>query len=901
MMRALRASFLRILGLFGKERRDQELAEEIESHLQMHIEDNVRSGMTPEEARRQALLTFGGVESAKESYRDRRGVPVLETLWKDVRFGTRMLVKSPMLVAIVALTLGLGIGANTAIFGLVDAALLRPLPVRNPEQIMVLAPEQKGMNLQTYFLSYPDFLDYRKQADTFSDLFATYSIFNFASLSADGKADHIVTSYVTGNYFSALGLQPATGRLFFPSEGETPGEEIIVVLGHAYWQKRFGGDPAVVGKHVLVDGNPATIVGVAPKGFGGVYSGAHMDAFLPINAVAGFELGVGRLVQNREARMLRVFGRLKLGISVQQAQSAVNVVAARLAEQYPAADKDITVHVVPEMRARPDPMVSNAVPLIVGSFFALAALVLLLACLNVANVLIVRATVRQREMGIRAALGAGRSRLVLQMLTETILLALLGAVAGLVLREWAFRIINSTVRQISNTGTNTEAAFSWTIHVYTLGVALFAGILVGLWPALRATGADVNNVLRESGRSDTGGSGHHRIRNVLVVAQLAGSLVLLIVAGLFVRSLAQLEKSNLGFDPNSVLNVTVDPHGIGYEEARTKEFYRELETRVRAMPGVQSVALALSVPMSNPMDGRFVYVEGHPLAPGQQPPLVTCNRVGPSYFAALRVPLMRGRGFSDSDGEKTPAVAVLNESMAARFWPNQDPVGKRFSVSGSAGPWVEVIGVAANGKYFALALAEPIPYFYLPFAQNFASQRTLQIRSTVAPESLVNAVQQEIHSLAPGLPVFDVGTMKQSMGGASGFFVFRMGASLAGAMGLLGLVLAVVGVYGVVSYAAAQRTHEIGIRMALGAERKDILRLILRQGMALVIGGVLVGLAAAWALSHAMARMFIGVSPTDPLTYCCVTLLLVVVALWACYVPARRAMHVDPMVALRYE
>ena len=900
-MRRLRAWLLRLAGLFGKERSDQELAQEIESHLQMNIEDNVRRGMSVEEARRQALLKFGGVELTKENYREQRGIPSVEALWRDVRFGARVLMKSPALVAIVAVTLGLGIGANTAIFGLVDGALLRPLPVRNPREIVVLAPEQKGMTLQTYFMSYPDYLDYRKDANAFSDLFATYSIFNFVSLSADGEADHILTSYVTGNYFPALGIQPAAGRLFLAGEGETAGEETIVVLGHGYWEKRFRGDAGVVGKHVLVDGKSATIVGVAPRGFGGVYSGAYMDAFLPISAAPGFERGSEGFAGNRWARFLRVLGRLKPGFSVKQAQSAVSVVASRLAEQYAAADKDITVQVVPETRARPDPMVSNVVPVIVTSFFALAALVLLLACMNVANVLIVRATARQREMGIRAALGAGRGRLMLQVLTETILLALLGAVAGLVLREWAFRVINSTVRAMSNSGPLPETTFSWSIHVYTAGVALFTGVVVGLWPALRCTGADVNTVLRESGRSETGGRGHHRIRNVLVVGQFAGSLVLLIVAGLFVRTLAQLERSNLGFDPNNVLNVTMDPHGIGYDEARTKQFFRDLELRVGALPGVQSVAQTLSVPMGVPMDGRFVYVEGKPLAPGEQAPLVTCNRVGPSYFGTMRVPLLRGRGFSEADDEKTPAVAVVNENMAERLWPNQDAIGKRFSVSGAAGPWVEVVGVAANGKYFVLALAKPTPYFYLPLAQNFAAQRTLQIRSAVAPEMLVVAVKNEIQSLAPGLPVFDVRTMKETLGGTSGFFVFRLAASLAGAMGVLGMVLAVVGVYGVVSYSAAQRIHEIGIRMAMGAEREDILKLILRDGMVLVVVGVMVGLGAAWALSRAMQQMFIGVSPTDPVTYASVTLLLVGVALWACYVPARRAMRVDPMVALRYE
>jgi predicted permease len=824
----------------------------------------------------------------------------MNTFWQDLKFGARMLAKSPGLTAIVVLTLALGIGANTAIFSIVNGMLLRPLPVRAPEQIMVLATEEKGAPLQTYTMSYLDLVDYRKQVSTFSDLFA-YEV-ALAGLSADGRAEEIAASCVTGNYFSALGLQPALGRLFLPGEGEKPGEAAMVVLGYSYWQKRFGGDPRAVGKQVLVDGKPATIVGVAPKGFGGVFSIVEMDAYLPL--IKGF--GFGQEANNRYGyyrgvRLLQALGRLNPGVSLAQAQSSFDVAAAHLAEQYPE-DKGVTVRVIPEKRARPVPMVANIIPLVAGSFLALATLVLLLACMNVANILLVRATVRQGEMGIRAALGAGRGRLVAQVLTESILLALMGGAAGVILGQWANNLLGSTFEQaVSNVPLHLDWGLDWRVFSYALGIAIFTGMIVGVSPALRASRTNVNAVLREVGRSGSAHAGRHRLRSVLVVAQIAGSLVLLIAAGLFVRSLWRVQQMYLGFDPDHVLNVTLDPHGIGYDEPRTRGFYRELEARVRALPGVKSVALAFSVPMGITQELRGTYIEGHPLASGQQPPRVELNRVDPPYFEVMRVPLLRGRGFAETDNETVPRVAIVNQKMAKQFWPNEDPIGKRFSIFGPSGPYTEVVGVAQDGKYIVAALEEPIPFFYLPYAQDYSSMMTLHIRSAVTPESLIAPVQQVIRGLAPDLPIYDVRTMEQSLWGMDGFFVFRMGAVLAAVMGLIGLTLAVIGVYAVVSYNAEQRTHEMGIRMALGAGRREILGLILRQGIGLVMVGVLCGLVATWALARTVAKLLVGVSATDPLTYASVTLLLVAIALWACYLPARRAMRVDPMVALRYE
>jgi putative ABC transport system permease protein len=887
--------------LFRRRTVERALDDELQSSVELLTEEKMKQGLPRATARRRALIELGGVEQVKEEVRAVRPGRLLENFVRDLRFAVRTLAKSPGLTAVVVLTLALGIGVNTAIFGIVNGMLFRPLPGRAPEQIMVLAPEVKGASFQDYNMSYLDLVDYRKQVSTFSDLFA-YEI-AFAGLSADGRAEEIAASYVTGNYFSALGLRPTLGRLFLPGEGEKPGEAATVVLGFSYWQKRFGGDPSVLGKQILVDGKPATIVGVGPKGFRGVEPVFEMDAYLPLIRGYGFgQEADNRYGYYRGVRLLQAMGRLNPGVSLAQAQSSFDVAAANLAEQYPEDDKGVTVRVIPEKRARPFPTVANIIPLVAGSFLALATLVLLLACMNVANILLARATVRQGEMGIRAALGAGRGRLMAQVLTESVLLALMGGVAGVILGQWANSLLGSTFEQaVSNVPLRLDWGFDWRVFSYALGIAIVTGMIVGVSPALRASGTNVNAVLREGGRSDSAHAGRHRSRSVLVVAQVAGSLVLLIATGLFVRSLAHVQRMYLGFDPDHVLNVTVDPHGIGYDEPRTRGFYRELEARVRALPGVKSAALAFFVPMGNTAEPRPIHLEGHPLAQGHQPPRVFLNRVDPPYFEVMRVPLQSGRGFAETDNETMPRVAIVNQKMAQQFWPNEDPIGKHFSIFGPSGPFTEVIGVAQDSKYNLAALEEPIPFFYLPYAQDYTSQMTLQIRSDVTPESLITPVQQVIRGLAPDLPIYDVRTMKQGLEGLNGFFVFRMGAVLAAVMGLIGLTLAVVGVYAVVSYTAEQRTHEVGIRMALGAGRQDILRLVLRQGMVLVMVGVLCGLAASWALTRIMGRLLVGVSATDPLTYMTVTLLLAAIALWACYIPARRAVRVDPIVALRYE
>ncbi len=831
-------------------------------------------------------------------------LPPMQTLLQDLRYAVRQLRKNPGFTTVVVLAVALGIGANTAMFSVVNG-FVRPLPVRAPEQLLVLAARVKGDDFGLlYRVSYPALQDLKKQADVFSDLFG-YDTW-LAGLSADGRAGQFFCSLVTGNYFSALGLKPAAGRLFVPGEGEQARADLTLVLGHSYWVRRFGGDPAVIGKQVRINGKPATVVGVAPRDFRGLYAGAEMDGYLTLAAMGGLILSpawdFSGLFTDRDTRRLTVFARLKPGVTLAQAQTSADVIAQRLAEQYPATDKDIGLRVVPETLARPMPipLMAKATPVVSNLFLVLAALVLLVACMNVANLLLVRATLRRREMAIRAAIGSGRARLIRQMLTESLLLAFLGGIAGLILAMWASDALSSMQWAETSLPVRLDFSFDWRVFAYAFAGAVLTGILAGIWPAFRGSRADVSAVLHDGGRSDTGGAGRHRVRSALVVAQVAGSLVLLLAAGLFVRQLQQAQRMDLGFEADHVLNVTMDPHYIGYDRTRAKNFYRELETRARALPGVESAALAYSVPMGYWNDGHLVRIEGHPLSPGQRPPLVLFNRIDPAYFETMQIPILRGRAFRDSDDEKAPLVAIVNETMASRYWPNEDPIGKRFSTKAAGGPFLQVVGVARDCKY--MVVFEPrLPYFYVPFPQDDATLRVLQIRSAVPPQLLATQVQRVIQALDPEMPISDVRTMTESLAGAMGFMMFRFGAWLAGAMGTLGLALAVVGVYGVVSFAANQRTREIGIRMALGADARDVLGLVLRQGVRLVIAGVVAGLAIALALTRVTARFMLFVSATDPRAFAGVTLLLAAVALWACYLPARRAMRLDPMAALHHE
>jgi predicted permease len=824
------------------------------------------------------------------------------TLIQDIRYGIRMLLKNPAMTLVATLTLALGIGANTTIFSAVNGLMLRPLPVANADRLVVMAAQPQAGSIVTQF-SYPDFQDIRSQADGFSDVYGY--VLKLAGMEYENKVEPVLYSYVSGNYFTATGLKPVVGRLIYGAETEKNGTEPVAVLGYSYWKKRFNGDPAIVGQQVKMNGHFVTVVGVAPEGFLGTYSLVDMQAYVPL----GMRMLWDETTQDkagywskRDFDDIKILGVLKPGVSRQQAQVAANVVAQRLNQQFPETHKGVSYHLYAERLARPDPDPTNGLVIVGVLFMVLAGLVLLLACSNVANIVLVRATARERELAVRTALGAARTRIVRQLLTESSLLALMGGVLGVIVGVWTTRLISSIRIEVADIPIRFDFGFDWRVFSFALAIAAITGLVVGMAPAWRAARADFNQVLHEGSRGILG-SGKSRLRSALVVAQVAVSLMLLVVAGLFVRSSQNAEHGYLGFDPHNVLNLTMETRTIGFDMPRTQQFIRDMEDRVRALPGVQSVSVASSIPMGYSNDSALVYPEGQALSDKDAPPMALYNAVDPPYFATMGVPLLRGRQLTEQDNEKTPKVAVINEAMAKKLWPNQDPLGKRFRIQSQSVPLTEVVGVAKQGKY-----NDPVDdttlFFYQPLAQNPNTFVNLQLRTAGAAELLIPEVEQQIHSLAPGLPLTDVQTMEQALGGVNGFFLYRMGSRFTvtlGLLGLLGLVLALVGVYSVISYAAAQKTHEIGVRMALGAGRGDILKMVLRQGFVLVGAGLLAGLVLTFIAGRGLGSLLVGVSPSDPVTLIVVALLLAAVGLVASFIPARRAMKIEPLRALKHE
>jgi len=823
----------------------------------------------------------------------------LRDLGDDLRYAVRQYAREPGVTVVLLVTMALGIGANTGVFSILNG-LLRPLPVRSPEQLVVIAADTKGDETGLrYRFSYLALEDLRHQTEKFSDLFA-YSP-RLGGLTSRAKTTQFLYSAVTGNYFSALGVRPAAGRLLEPREGESEHAPLVVVLGYSFWQRRFGGDPNLIGQQVSVDGRAATVIGVAARDFHGIYEGLEMEGYVPLSGVTGNER-LREMFVSRNARPLTVLGRLNPHVSLDEAQSEMNVLTRRMEDQYPATDKGIGARVVPEPLARPIPLRAGMemFPFIRFSLLFLAALVLTVACMNIANILLVRATVREREMAIRAALGSGRGRLIRQMLTESVLLALFGAIAGMLIGNWASQTFADALPGlVSDVPVRFDVSFDWRVFTYALSAALLAGGLIGIWPALRVSRTEPGTALHDGSRTHSSGPQRQRIRGLLVAGQVAGSLVLLVAAGLFVRSLDRAQRLDLGYVPDHVLNARMNPQWVGYDKQHTTDFYNELERRVKAWPDVQSASLAFAAPLGLIGGGDTVYIEGRTVDPSEQPPSVGYNTVDASYFDTMRIPVLRGRAFQDSDTETTRLVAMVNQTMAQRYWPNQDPIGKRFRIGSAAAPLVEVIGVAHDSKYI-FVVEGSLPYFYVPFTQLSSSMRVLHVRSLIDPETLISRVEQEVHALDPVMPV-SFQTMDGAVAGAQGFFLLRVGAIQAGAMGLLGLLLAAVGVYGVMSYGATQRTREIGIRMALGATPQTVLGMILHQGVWMVIAGVVVGLMGATAVTRVLGRFLFSISFADPLVFLTAAALLALVALAACWIPAHRAMRVEPMVALRHE
>ena len=826
----------------------------------------------------------------------------MQTLWQDIRYAVRMLGKTPGLSAVILLTLAVGLGATTVIFSIANTLMLRPLPVPHPSRIVAVGFQQKGNPLGLGNLSYAELHDLQSQAgDAFSALFA--SVGRISGFGLEGHpAQQALTNYVTGNFFTGLGINPALGRLFVPGEGEQIGAPRAAVLSYAFWKSHLAGDPRVVGQQALVNGKLTEIIGIAPEGFHGPNpSLVDVQLYLPLSIVAEDQAATpgayqnGNLFASRTDRELGVLGMLKPGISVAQAQNVARLIQARLASQYSKDEKGLVIEVLTAPSGIPE---NGIMRLIAVLFVGLSGMVLMLACMNVANVLLARATTRKQEMAIRSALGAPRTRLIQQMLTEPVLLSLLGAAAAMLAAYWsttAIFALPASVRERADF-LILKFSFDWRVFLFSFGCAVLAGIAAGIWPASRAGATNLSLVLHEGGRSDSGGVERHRIRNILVVAQVAGSLALLIAAGFFVQALRRAQHAYLGFDASHLVICTMDPGEIGYDRTRATQFYRELKAHVTALPGVQSVSLSFGAPFLHIEYGINVYPENHIIPPGQQPPFIFHQVVSTEYFSNMRIPILQGRAFTEFDDDHASLVAIVNETMARQLWPGENPVGKRFRTEKESNPLIEVVGLASNGKYQYL-MEDPQPWFYIPLSQEFQSVRSIEVRSAAPPEAVISQTEREIRTLAPGMPLFNSATMDQLLDQAA--FIFKLGVYLAGGMGLLGLFIAVVGVYGVVSYGVAQRTREVGIRTALGALPADVLKMILRQGLRLISTGLAAGVILGWLVMLGISHIFHG--ETGLPAFLIASAVLAATGFFACYIPARRAMRLDPTVALRHE
>jgi|SRR5579864_490216 len=818
----------------------------------------------------------------------------MNVLLQDLRFAFRQLWKSPGFAVVAILTLALAIGANTAIFSRVNTVLFRPLPVANPNQLMTLSFHQPG-NASTPVFSYPDYRDIRERTGAaFSDILA-YRV-GIDGLSANGQADRIMVHYVTGNYFTMLGVKPALGRLILPSEGEQPDSDPVLVLGYSYWQTHFAGDRNVIGKRVLIDGHPVTIVGVAPQQFLSVQAVIDVEGYLPLGMVFVEGNYPQDMLTLRNMRMFSLVARLRPEAKASHAQSILAVVARHLSETYPTLLQGMTLEIQPEALGRIPLGGGQRLAIVSALFLAMAGLVLVLACGNLANLLMVRSGARNKEIAMRAVLGGSRERLIRQFLTETVLLVFLGALAGLLMGLWAARALSTP--QVQGVSIHLEPHFDWRVFGYTLAASVFTALMLGIFPSLRASRANLASASREGGQRISAGG--QRLRGALVALQLAVSFSLLIVAGLLVRSLQNAQRLDLGFDPTNVVNFSLDPHYLGYDTARGGAFFQETLRRVRTLPDVESVSLGCCGPMSPSPLFAPMRMDGYTPPPGQPDPTVFFNQVSSGFFETLHIPIVRGRAFLLSDSPNAPRVAIINQTMAERYWPGQDAIGHTFHFVGDSRPAMQVVGVVKDGKYLSVS-DKSQPYFFVPLAQNYGSSEVLLVRARASTEALIANVRREIGAIASGLPVTGVHTMIQQLDESGGIGSLRTSALLAAALGGLGMALAIVGLFGVVSYSTEQRTREIGIRMALGAPKHAIRRLVLGQGIAVLCVGLAAGVLLSIASAPAVRGLLIGISATDPLIYAEGAVLLSTVTLLACYLPLRRAMRLDPMVALRYE
>ena len=809
----------------------------------------------------------------------------MNNLWQDLRYGVRMLLKNPGFTAVAVIALALGIGANTAIFSVVNSLLLRPLPFEQPDRLVQVWESSAKLGRNEIPASFPNFADWRDQNHVFEQVVA-YADWTF-NLTGTAEPERLRSAIVSPAFFAMLGIKPIMGRTLLPDEDQ-PGKDLSVVISQRLWQRRFSSDPNIVGKAIGLNGKSFTIVGVIAQTSDVFGLADDTELWVPVSHGAGFT--------NRRGHYLGVLARLKPGVTQAQAQADMNTIAAALAQQYPDANTDRGVRLVPLQ----EQLVGNF-KLALWVLLGAVVFVLLIASTNVANMLLARAASRQKEIAIRTALGAGRWRLVRQLLTESLLLSLIGGTLGLLLALWGVDLL--VAFGPADLPRVKEVAIDGRVLGFTFAISLVTGIVFGLVPALQASRPELNEMLKEGGRSATGGVGRRRVRSLLVVAEMALSLVLLIGAGLLIKSFFRLQAVNPGFNPQHVLTMQFDLHGPKYQKSTPIiAFHDQLLERIKALPGVESVASRSSVPIAADADfARLSFaIEGRTPDPANRF-IAFYNAISPDYFRTMQIPLMQGRAFDGHDVPKAENVIIINETLARRYFAGENPVGKRITLNDenpTAEDWATIVGVVKDTIPRALD-AEPAAEMYMPYAQQPQRGMALMIRTTGQPETVAAAVRREVLALDKEQPIHSVRTLPAVLAEAVATPRFR--TSLLGVFAAVALVLAIVGIYGVMSYSVTQRTHEIGIRLALGAQSKDVLKLVVGQGMALTLAGVAIGLAASFALTRLMTSLLYEVSATDPMVFSGIALLLTLVAVVASYIPARRATKVDPMMALRYE
>jgi predicted permease len=875
----LRIFIQRLRGVFFKRKLERDLEDEIRSHLEMQIEENVRQGMSPEEARQAARRKFGGVEQVKEAYRDRSGLPLVESTLQDLRYAVRTLAKNPGFSLIAIIILALGIGANTAIFSVVSAVLLRPLPYPEPDRLVRIWErliKEDGRNL----VSDADFYDWRERNRVFENI-AAWNGTTF-DLTEGAEPERIGAAVVSPSYFDVLGVKPMLGRGFLPEE-ELPGAANVAVINHSLWQRRFAADPSIIGRKIPLSGESYEVIGVLPPS--PIFSGETVWVPLKISAQG----------KNRVGHFLRVVARLKSGITLQQARADMERVGAELMREYPAENNNHTAFVMPLHTE----FVSGEGGDIRRQFlilFAAVGLVLAVACANVANLQLIRAAARRKEIAIRTALGARPRHIARHLLTESMLLAALGGAGGTLLALWGMEAIKALLPP----GVLNLASPRLDLRVFgfTLIISLGCGVLSGLGALRQAARPNLTDTLRDGGGSS--GVATQRARSMVVVAEIALAVVLLIGAGLMIRTFWKLQHVGLGFDPQSVLTANISlPFARYRDRQQTTLFYRQLLEKVRSLPGVNAAGAISTLPLrggprtSIAIEGRAEMTDILP----QARPRIHPRTVTPDYFQTMRIPLISGRLFTWQDDSAAPLVVLINQKAAERYWPGENPLGQRVQIGGGSNPWKQVVGVVGDVKSQGLE-RDVIPEVYYAWAQYTQHGGTLVVRGP-GVSNLTTAIRGKVQELDKQLPISNVRTLDDIIEGS--ITAPRTNTLLLALFAGIALTLAAVGIYGVMAYSVAQRAHEIGVRMALGAQSRDALKLVLKQGMILALVGALIGLIASWGLTRLMESLLFGVGTTDPLTFILIPLLLILVALLACWLPARRATKVDPLVVLRNE